>query len=165
MTHEDAAKILVNHPICGVRYNVCRRPLSGGIGTIRPHAAKSTKTKFTPAETEEEFYERLRRDYLAADPGYWFFRVRAEISAKDIQVFRETCLDPMLEALCLWYAITTKQDIGKTRWDKGVNLFHYRTPFGVYSALEEDGATEYDAYLETGSEAGLRRVETLFPEL
>lgn len=147
--------------ILGVRYNVVRRPLSGGVGNIKPHAARFTKNTAKPAETDEEFYERLRRDYISADPDYWFFRVRAEISAKDIQVFRETCLDPLLENMCCWYnTITLKQ------YDPiPPHCLHYRTPFGVYSALEEGGATEYDAYLSTGSEAGLRRVETLFTEL
>ena len=146
----------------GVRYNVVRRPLSGGIGNIKPHAAKYTKTKTTPAETADQFYERLRRDYIAKDPAYWFFRVRAEISAKDIQVFRETCLDPLLETVCDWYDHLTQPVLHVPIMSASL---YYRTPFGVYSALEEGGATEYDAYLETGSEAGLRRVETLFPEL
>lgn len=150
--------------VAGVRYNVVRRPLSGGIGNIKPRAAKYTKTKVTPAETTEEFYERLRRDYLAADPDYWFFRVRVEISAKDIQVFRETCLDPLLETLCIWYEMTVG-DRGFCGYSPELPPMNYRTPFGVWSALEEGGATEYDYYLEAGSEAGLRRVETLFPEL
>lgn len=148
------------HPICGVRYNVVRRPLSGGKGNISPHKAKSTKTKFTPAESPEAFYERLRRDYLAAEPDYWFFRVRAEINAADVKVFLKECLDPLLEQVCDWYADIT--GIGQ-RWDKTPT--NYRTPFGIYSALEEGGATEYDAYLETGSEVGLRRAEELFLEL
>lgn len=152
-------------PICGVRYNVIRRPLSGGKGNIKPHGAKSTKTKFTPAETADEFYERLRRDYIAADPGYWFFRVRVEISAKDVQVFRDTCLDPLLECLCDWYDWNCYAGPAAATQYVSTRGLHYRTPFGVYSALEEGGATEYDAYLETGSEAGLRRVETLFKEL
>ncbi len=151
--------------ISGVRYNVIRRPLSGGKGSIRPHAAKSTKTKFTPAESEQHFYERLRKDYIAKEPDYWFFRIRAEISANDIKVFKDTCLDPLLETVCWWYEDTCGngkewQDYGSIR-----PPMNYRTPFGVYSALEEGGATEYDAYLANGSEAGLRRVETLFPEL
>jgi hypothetical protein len=154
----DGARV----PLCilGIRYNVVRRPLSGGVGSIKPHTAKSTKNKFTPAETEAEFYERLRRDYLAADPGYWFFRVRAEVSARDIQVFRDTCLDPLLETVCCWYDTVTGHPMLLPSY-----AINYRTPFGVYSALEEGGATEYDAYLETGSESTLRRVETLFTEL
>ncbi len=156
--------------ISGVRYNVVRRPLSGGVGNIKPHAAKSTKKKFTPAETDEEFYERLRRDYIAADPAHWFFRVRSEVSARDVQVFRDTCLDPLLEHICQWYYGITKQP--EKLWlqdnqqlDLSNQSYHYRTPFGVWSALEEGGATEYDHFLESGSEAGLRRVETLFEEL
>jgi len=155
--------------IKGVRYNVVRRPLSGGVGNISPHKAKATKTKVTPAETSSEFYERLRRDYIAADPNYWFFRVRAEISARDIQVFRDTCLNPILEQLCWWYNETTNQetyrDMAGSNGRYEYPPLNYRTPFGVWSALEEGGATEYDAYLESGSEAGLRRVETLFTEL
>ena len=155
------------YPFKGARYNVVRRPLSGGVGSIKPHASKSTKTKVIPAETADEFYERLRRDYIAADPVYWFFRVRAEISTKDIQVFRDTCLDPLLEQLCCWYEeVTGTQKLGvylQPLYD--TPPMNYRTPFGVWSALEEGGATEYDSFLENGSEAGLRRVENLFTEL
>ncbi len=152
----------VDRPIRGVRYNVIRRPLSGGKGNIRPHQAKSTKTKFEPAETEEHFYERLRSDYIATDPDYWFFRIRCEISQQDVKVFRETCLDPLLETLCIWYDWITRECVSTS---PGWSCFNYRTPFGVYSALEEGGATEYDAYLSSGSEVGLRRTETLFGEL
>lgn len=151
------------NPILGVRYNVVRRPLSGGKGSIKPHSEKQYKNgKYTPAETDEEFYERLRRDYLAAEPDYWFFRVRAEISDRDIKVFKDTCLDALLETICIWYGSVTGTEMSK---DFGTDHYNYRTPFGVYSALEEGGATEYDAYLDTGSEAGLRRVTELFPEL
>ena len=166
-----------SQPVLGVRYNVIRRPLSGGIGNISPHKGKCTKpviskskntpgkvlkeSMIVPAETADEFYERLRRDYIAADPDHWFFRVRSEVSAEDIKVFRETCLDPLLETVCSWYeCIVIPNSVG---WRS--SPMNYRTPFGVWSALEEGGSTEYDAFLATGSEAGLRRVETLFGEL
>ena len=150
-------------PVLGVRYNVVRRPLSGGRGTIVQHKARGSKA----AETEAEFYERLRRDYITADPDYWFFRVRSEVSERDIDVFRKTCLDPLLETLCWWYEEIILKAVGKPfqRVDDDPPPTNYRTPFGVYSALEEGGATEYDAYLETGSESGLRRVHELFTEL
>lgn len=148
--------------IKGVRYNVIRRPLSGGKGNISPHKQKTTKNTYTPAESAEDFYERLRRDYIAAEPEHWFFRVRSEVGGQDIQVFQDTCLDPLLETLCRWYdQITDRVD----DYLYPPPPMNYRTPFGVYSVLEEGGSTEYDAYLETGSEAGLRRIETLFPEL
>lgn len=151
----------VEKPILGVRYNVVRRPLSGGKGNISPHKAKATKTKFTPAESAEDFYKRLRNDYIAKEPDYWFFRIRAEISAKDVEVFRETCLDPVLEQMCQWY----DQITGNPCHWKCSPWMNYRMPFGVYNPLDEGGATEYDAYMATGSEAGLRRVTELFSEL
>lgn len=151
-------------PVLGVRYNVVRRPLSGGRGNISPHKEKATKTKFTPAETADEFYERLRRDYLADDPGYWFFRVRSEVSSQNIQVFLKTCLEPLLETICDWYnrCCPNQCDHRSETDNSGIS---YRTPFGVYSTLEESGSTEYDAFLESGSESGLRRTEQLFTEL
>lgn len=150
---------LIFHPICGVRYNVVRRPLSGGKGNITPH--KKLKETGLP-ETAEHFYERLRRDYISAEPDYWFFRLRVEISQEDIKVFRETCLDPLLETICCWYEEVTN---GEPLHSYGFSPMNYRTPFGVYSALENGGSTEYDNYMETGSEVGLRRVEELFGEL
>lgn len=166
MGHEEAARILLSSPVLGVRYNVVRRPLSGGVGNIKPHAAKFTKTTATPAETMDQFYERLRRDYIADDPGYWFFRVRAEVSQRDIQVFRDTCLDPLLECLCDWYDWNCNMDPkSETRFATARGL-HYRTPFGIYNSLTDgNGETEYDHYMENGSESGLRRTESLFTEL
>ncbi len=147
--------------IKGVRYNVIRRPLSGGWGNISPHKQKATTNKFTPKESDEQFYERLRLNYIAKEPEYWFFRVRTEVSSHDLKVFRETCLDPILENICAWY----EQVTDTVPLYQSTVPFNWRTPFGVWSALEEDRSTEYDAYLETGSESGLRRVESLFPEL
>ena len=181
MTHEEAMKTLCDHPVAGVRFNVVRRPFSGGVGSIVQREGKCSKpvyskrkgqehvilheSKITPAETDEEFYERLRRDYIAADPNYWFFRVRSEVSAQDIQVFRDTCLDNLLEQLCWWYDEVTGRDLTSTIHDYGYPPLSYRTRFGVWSALEEGGSTEYDVYLQSGSEAGLRRVEEMFTEL
>ncbi len=154
----------LDYQIRGVRYNVVRRPLSGGKGNISPHKERATKNTFKPAESDDAFYARLRDDYIAADPAYWFFRVRAEVSQRDIQVFRDTCLDPLLETVCVWYDMTAG-DRGFCGYLPEMPPMNYRTPFGVYSALEENGATEYDAFLANGSEAGLRRTTTLFPEL
>lgn len=177
------------YQVHGVRYNVVRRPLSGGKGSIKQGegtlgtkcnlksckvapSATCEKCRGTgrfggkPPETDAEFFERLRRDYIAAEPDYWFFRVRSEVSERDIQVFRETCLDPLLEQLCIWYDVVTGRPLPMpTTHNNAVESINWRTPFGVWSALEEGGATEYDSYLETGSEVGLRRVETLFNEL
>jgi hypothetical protein len=42
---------------------------------------------------------------------------------------------------------------------------HYRHPFGSVNWLDEGGASDLDEYLATGSEAGLQRIDDLFPEL
>lgn len=160
---DNLDKVRNNTPIRGVRYNVIKRDCP-----IKQHQGRQLKAGWKEGETVEHWMERLRTEYYGAKPAEYFFRVRAEVSARDIQVFRQTCLDPLLENLCWWYdEITWKVGANHTEWKKSARYarLHYRTPFGVYSALEESGATEYDSYLETGSETGLRRVEELFTEL
>lgn len=160
--------------IRGVRYNVVRRPLSGGKGSIKPHGAKATKTKMTPAETDAQFYERLRRDYIAAEPSYWFFRLRCEVSQRDVDTFKQQFLTPILENLAdeyEWWEWCFRNSVDVFDGERRQAGFpdhcprHWRYPFGGYNPLDEGGATEYDAMLETGSESGLRQVDKLFKEL
>lgn len=155
--------------IAGVRYNVVRRPLSGGKGSIRPH--KATKTK--PAETMTAFYERLRRDYIAKEPEYWFARWRAEVTVEDIERFEREFLVPILEQLCDWWDWINKSTDPFSRNDGCENSLdqtvrssiHWRTPFGFYNVLAEGGSTNLDEYLATGSTVGLSHVSELFTEL
>lgn len=171
--------------VVGVKYNVVRRPLSGGKGSITPHKEKRTKDKvyktkptvpgsYTPAETDAEFYERLRRDYIADDPAYWFARFISRVSQDDLVAFRRQCLDPLLENVAddaQWWVWCLKK--GHDHWDYRMRniMFpahhqrHYRTPFGTYSGLSEAGHTDYDEFLDYGTTAGLKRVDTLFDEL
>ena len=141
--------------IAGVRYNVIRRPLAGGKGSIRPHQATKTKA----AETDAEFYERLK-GVILEDVGSYFLRVKVEVYQSDIDCFKKMCLNPLLEQLCDWYEYVTN-------WSDTTvpNRVHFMSPFGLYSPLLETGQTELDNYLENGSEVGLQRVETLFTEL
>ena len=155
-------------PILGVQYNVIRRPLSGGTGTIRRHKA----TKNQPEETYEAFYRRLVDDYIAKEPEKWFMRWTVLISKQDIERFKRECLDPILEQLCDWYSWITGEFNQKNLFDcdgdvegnRGAN-HHFRMPYGVYSPLLDGGATSLDELLETGSELGLQRVNKLFKEL
>jgi hypothetical protein len=172
--------------ICGVRYNVIRRPLSGGEGTIRQHKAKTTKetrskkdgrilkpSVHTPAETTEEFVERLRSDYINAEPEKWFMRLQSRVSEADVLAYRKQFLDPILENLAddaEWF-ISCLTD-GRDHWnymDRAEKFphhqqRHFRWPFGVWDAIG-GGTTEYDHMLATGSAGGLCRVDKLFPEL
>lgn len=159
-------------PVKGVRYNVIRRPLSGGKGTIVRHKATkgSKKNPGKPEETLDHYYGRLR-EIIEEDRGEFFARFKVEVSAADVVRFRRECLDPLLEYLCEWYDWVTRNPDpfeaatsipGYAMAGGGV---HWRHPFGVYNVLDEGGSSDLDAYLATGSTVGLKKVTTLFGEL
>jgi len=154
--------------IRGARYNVVRRPLSGGRHSITQH--KPSKSNPT-GEGSEEFYARLG-GLIASEPEYFFMRWRIEIAASDVGRFRRECLDPILEQLCDWWEWISGRIRGNY-YPEGIwapladtgRQPHYRYPFGVYNVLAEGGSGELDEYLATGSELGLQRVDNLFKEL
>jgi len=139
----------------GVDYYVVKRPFSGGKGSIRQH--KPTK-KNPMGETVDEFYQRLKTDYIEKDPQDWFAAWSFYVTTKDVQDFCDTFLDPCLMELCDWYDLQTKKRSVKS------GAYHYRTPY-IYNALKDGNPTEYDSYLQTGNELGLTRTDTLFTEL
>ncbi len=154
-----------SEPIKGVIYNVVRRPLSGGKGNI----------KQKQGETADEYYARLAA-YVKDEPETYFWRWRTEITPGDVEVFRRTCLDPILDNLlddyewwdwCFREGDRTSVFDGELRArvrPLDVNR-HYRQPFGVWNVLAEGGSTDLDEYLATGSEVGLVRGGKLFEEL
>ncbi len=100
-----SAMLARDKPLLGVRYNVVRRPLSGGKGSIVQHKGKparklkSGKTSpAKPAETKESYYGRLKT-IIAESPAEYFMRWQVLVSPADIQRFRRECLDPILEQL------------------------------------------------------------------
>ncbi len=153
----------------GVRYNVIRRPLSGGKGTIKQHKPSKSCPQ---GETEEEYYNRLQ-DILESCPDEYFARWNVLIPLSEINKFREQCLNPVLEQLCDWYQHMVNCCKG------GENPFtnepyhidgprtpiHWRHPFGVYNPMDEGNNSDLDNYLDTGNMVGLVRVNTLFREL
>ncbi len=173
--------------LAGVVYNVVRRPLSGGKGSIVQSkgttGAKCSRCKGTgqwngrcmkcggsgrmggkPPETDEEYYDRLI-DYVRREPETFFMRWKVEISPLDIARFRTECLDPVLEQLCDWwdYVKASAMTDGNP-YDKR-NRTHWRHPFGVWNVLDEGGSSELDEYLSSGNMAGLARTANLYPEL
>lgn len=161
----DISCALRRLPIAGVRYNVVRRPLSGGAGNIRRHKP----TKSNPAgESKEEYYERLR-GLIEEDPGSYFMRWQVEVTAGDLARFKLECLDPVLEQLCDWWQWISADPRNPWR-PHGDTLIngggvHSRHPFGVYNVLDEGGVSDLDEYLATGSTLGLEHTTELFPEL
>jgi len=160
-------------PILGVRYNVVRRPLSGGRGTIKQHAP----TKSRPmGESKEDYYDRLRGiiDGSAEDapgPDYFFMRWKTEISKADVDLFRKRCLDPVLEGLCNWWhyimegLALDKDDPWQGSGSIIGHALHWQHPFGCVNTIDEYGYSDLDEFLRSGSEVGLARTQNLFPEL
>ena len=157
-------------PIGGVVYNVVRRPLSGGKGSIRRHQATNTK----PEETLESFYDRVEQ-YIIDEPETYFMRWEVNVSPADVKRFRSECLDPTLEQLCAWYQHIVNEHDNGTGTAKYFNepfsadghqtQLHWRHPFGAENSVDEYGFGDVDEYLNSGSMVGLRRVDKLFTEL
>jgi hypothetical protein len=145
--------------VAGVRYNVIRRPLSGGKGSIVQHKARGGK----PGESAQAYYERLGK-VIASDPGHFFMRWRVEVGAHDVVAFCKYTLDPVLEEMCDWYKYTVAPDDNKPTVRTNYSC-HWRHPYGVDNPIDEGYGTDVEAMLETGSTAGLTRVNVLFPEL
>lgn len=157
MTHEEAMKVLSQSPIRGVRYNIVRRA-----------AHKSA----------ESMLEKVELDMRNGRADEWFARWRVEVTPQDVERFRRTCLDPVLENLCDdygWWADCfengAKDKYGCWEMSVRIESFahhtkrHYRLPYGIYSPVHEGGFGDVDNYLETGDKSGLRKVTDLFPEL
>jgi hypothetical protein len=143
--------------IAGVRYNVIRRPLSGGKGSIRRHQA----TKNKPEETDAEYYARLA-EVIMEDPGHYFMRWQVEVTPGDVRRFEHEFLDNALEELCNWWGWVSSPE---GRKDPFGDPIHYRLPYGIYNVLAEGGSSEVDEYLASGSELGLTKNNELFREL
>lgn len=153
------------YPILGVRYNVCRRPLSGGKGSIVRHKP----TKSNPAgESKEDFYARVAQ-YIKDEPEHFFMRWKVEVSQADLQKFQRECLNPLLEQLCRWWdyilAHDAVTDSYSDVWSHNTDGIHFRAPYGAYNPLLEGASTDLDQYLDTGNSIGLVRVNKLFEEL
>lgn len=133
-----------NLPIAGVRYNVIRRS-----------AHKSS----------ESMVKKIQEDKEEGRIGEWFSRWKVEVSKKDLTKFKEECLNPLLEHLCCWWDHIVSCISRKVDPFSGRQHLHFRTPYGIYSSLMEDTKGDLDGYLATGSEVGLSRSDTLFPEL
>lgn len=134
------------HTLKGIRYNVVKRP--------RQYQGKK--------ESHDQFLERLR-GIISDSPEEFFMRWKIEITPGDIDLFRQRCLDPILEQLCDWWEwVNPEYASVRNLWEGGI---HWQHPFGVWNVLDEGGSSDLDEYLRSGSEVGLTRVENLFPEL
>lgn len=151
--------------LAGVRYNVVRRPLSGGKGTI----VRLKPSKSNPAgESRDEYYDRVVQ-YIRDEPETYFMRWDAGVTPPDVARFRRECLDPILEQLTEWWEVmkyVPKDGPFSYHYNCHDNHgLHWRHPFGVVNNIDEYGHGDLDQYLESKSEVGLIRTDNLFPEL
>jgi hypothetical protein len=169
MNQLQAMEYLSKYPILGVRYNVVRRPLSGGKGSI----VQRKGSKNVPAETTAEYHARLAQ-YIKDEPTTYFMRWEVGVTPGDVARFRRECLDPVLENLLDDYEWWSYYKA------KGGDVFHYlsrrsgfpvhqnrhfRFPYGVTNAATEGFEGDLDEFLHSGSMVGLQQCENLFPEL
>lgn len=153
------------YPIAGTRYNVIRRPLSGGKHSIsqRKGAGKAK----TGAETEDEFYARLG-GLIAEFPEEFFWRWKCEVDSNDLRRFQQRCLNPILEQLVDWWEwiqIDPFDPWGRVDPEFEKYSTHFMFPSGVWNPTLEGRSSPYDSYLQTGSMIGLERTDNLFKEL
>lgn len=160
---------LPGHRIKGVpeiRYNVVRRPLAGGKGSIRKHQPTKSRPE---GETDAEFYARLG-DIIANASGpdwgtapgesYFFMRWNVVLAKADLERFEKRFMIPCLEDLCDWWEriSTAKDPFDPTNR-------HYQFPYGTWNPLTNGATTDLDEHLSTGTTVGLVRSDNLFPEL
>jgi hypothetical protein len=159
--HEEKGGFTRKVSIAGVRYNVIRRPLSGGKDSIKPLKGNAK----TPAETMSEYYNRLG-GLITDHPEYYFMRWKVEVSPQDVRTFCHQFLDPCLEQLLDWWNSVSKLSAaGDDPFADTDKHQHFRTPYGIYNPPGEGRATDLDEYLATGSKLGLENTSTIFPEL
>ena len=160
------------YPVRGVRYNVIRRPLSGGTGSIVRHKP----SKKNPAgETEKEYYARLgtiiKESHgpsfgLPEGQHHFFARWKVDVTPTDIERFKKRFLDPVLSQLCDWYECVTSCSGDPFEFCNKHRGLHFQFPFGTYNPLTDGGgSTDLDEYINSGNSAGLTKVNVLFSEL
>jgi hypothetical protein len=150
------------YPIRGVRYNVIRRPLSGGLHSIRQHKPSKSNPL---GETKDQFYARLG-GLIAEEPEHYFKRWTADYSTEDIERFEKRILQPILESLWDWWDYMKMIDFSPWGSDNPINNSrHWQHPHGVYNVINEKGRSDVEEFLVNGSTVGLIRNDKLFGEL
>ena len=132
----------------GILYDVVRRPL-----------ASKDRIRQTQRESRDEFEDRLF-GLIESKPKDYFMRFRVPVTNADVASFERTTLDPLLEQLCDWFDWIEEHE----PFESG-NKLHYMRPFGIFDGMDFGSRGDYYDFITTGAQAGLKRVDNLFPEL
>lgn len=156
-------------PIAGVRYNVIRRPLSGGKGSIVRHKATKNKAE----ETQEEYYARLE-EVFKENASSFFARYTVLVQSWEVKLFQEEFLDPVLLNLAddyEWWQFCLDKDENVYNYILREEQFpwhrrrHFRLPYGTWNPIHEGYRASVDDYLDNKSFTGLVKRRRVFPEL
>lgn len=131
--------------LTNIVYNVIRRP------SIQPKS-------YEDATFVQELQQKVQQE-----PSKYFHRYQIEIDPKQVEIFQERTLVPILTWLCNWYEMVVSIDEERIYSDpRGL---HFLSPYGVLDLLEYDWGLSYLTYLQTGEDRMFDQVHTLFPEL
>lgn len=136
-------------------YNVVKRPLSGGKGTIR----QRKPTKSNPrGESSEKFFDRLINDYIKKEPESFFKRFEIPVAPHELARFEKECLQPLLQQHVNWWKSIENDPFNPWYNKEGKpNHLHFRSPSGIYNPLAEGRNTDLDTFIMTGNSVGLKR--------
>lgn len=181
--------------IKGVVYNVVRRPLSGGKGSIKRHEA-TRGSKCSKCKGEAAVSIKHGKGFATAScpkcngQGYVGGKPAETLEhfyGRVEQLFK----DEPETYFMRWTVNVNQADIerfkreclnpileqlciwyehvtcptGKALPFESASGWHWRHPFGAANSIDEYGFGEVDEYLNTGSMVGMRRVDKLFTEL
>ena len=191
MSDENVLEALRQYPISGVRFNVIRRPLSGGEGTIVRHKAtqgsKCPKCKGTGKKTATingwggvvHCPKCGGKGRTGGKPeetkDAYYQRLGGIITARPETYFLRWNIEVSAADVRRFETQTMIpileslclwwEWVSTATQDKlFANPIHYRTPY-VYNPALEDGVGDLDYLMDRQSTAGLQRVTNLFPEL
>lgn len=138
-------------PVRNIFYNVMKRPLTGGKGSIRPKQNESMN----------DFYARLK-SVISEQPEEFFCRFDVELSNIDCYNFYTQCLKGVLKQFCDWWDFVSSPKGLADPFSSGIN---YRTPYGIFNPISAGLPTPYDTRLDEGSTTELVFDDNFYPEL
>jgi len=162
LTLEESAAVyqygLPYKPVKNIFYNVMKRPLTGGKGSIVQKKPTKTNPK---GESLPEFYERLG-SVIREQPEEFFSRFDVQLDEMDVTRFYKQTLRNVLEQFCKWWDFVSSDEGLAEPFSSEIN---YRTPYGVFNPISAGLPTDYDTYLDEGSNTELEFNDSFYPEL
>lgn len=125
---------------------------------------RNTSLRQRSKETPNQFAKRLLED-IASRPDFYFHRNYVEFGHGDLKRWQQQYLNPILEDVCDWWESIEHDPFNPWVDKDGLpNRKHYPRPFGLYDPFAY-GKGDYFDKVTRGSNVGLQKIESPFPEL